>query len=82
MSKTPPKTAPTTDAAKPTTTPQKTSPRVGDGRAALLIGAVVAIFVAALAGSGFLGWQLWQERQVDAGRLSKPSKPPSRTRRC
>lgn len=31
----------------------------------LLIGSAIAIFVAALAGSGFLGWQLWQERQVD-----------------
>ena len=31
----------------------------------LRVGAVVAIFIAALAGSGFLGWQLWQERQVE-----------------
>lgn len=31
----------------------------------VLIGSAIAIFIAALAGSGFLGWQLWQERQVD-----------------
>ena len=31
----------------------------------LRIGAVVAIFIAALASSGFLGWQLWQEKQVE-----------------
>jgi Mce-associated membrane protein len=31
----------------------------------VLIGSVIAIFIAALAGSGVLGWQLWQERQID-----------------
>jgi Mce-associated membrane protein len=31
----------------------------------VLISSAIAIFIAALAGSGFLGWQLWQERQVD-----------------
>ncbi len=38
----------------------------------MLIGSAIAIFIAALAGSGFLGWQLWQERQVDqAGRAAQ-----------
>jgi len=31
----------------------------------LRIGAVLTIFIAALASSGFLGWQLWQEKQVE-----------------
>lgn len=31
----------------------------------LLIGGLLTVFVAALASSGFIGWQLWQERQVD-----------------
>lgn len=31
----------------------------------LRVGAVVLIFVAALGSSGFLGWQLWQQRQID-----------------
>lgn len=37
----------------------------GRWRRRLQIGATVTIFVAALAGSGILGWQLWQERQVE-----------------
>lgn len=36
------------------------------------VGAVVAVFVAALAGSGFLGWKLWQQHQVsEAGRQAQ-----------
>ena len=31
----------------------------------LRIGAVVVIFVAALATSGYLGWQLWQDKQIE-----------------
>ena len=31
----------------------------------LRIGAGLTIFIAALASSGFLGWQLWQEKQVE-----------------
>jgi len=31
----------------------------------LRVGAVVLVFVAALGGSGFLGWQLWQQREVE-----------------
>ncbi|MDF3337837.1 DUF3329 domain-containing protein [Mycolicibacterium septicum] len=33
-------------------------------RRRVLVGAVVAVFVAALALSGFLGWQVWQTHQV------------------
>ncbi|KWX67900.1 hypothetical protein [Mycobacterium sp. NAZ190054] len=40
-------------------------PRVAkDRRGRLLWGAVAATFVVLLAAVGFLGWQLWQERQV------------------
>jgi Mce-associated membrane protein len=31
----------------------------------VLIGTAVAVFVAALAASGFFGWQLWQDKQVE-----------------
>ncbi|MBY0288711.1 MAG: tetratricopeptide repeat protein [Mycobacteriaceae bacterium] len=31
----------------------------------LRIGAVVMIFIAALATSGYLGWQLWQDKQIE-----------------
>lgn len=31
----------------------------------LRIGGLLAIFIAALASSGFLGWQLWQEKQIE-----------------
>ncbi|MGZ5422889.1 MAG: hypothetical protein ACXWDF_12020 [Aeromicrobium sp.] len=31
----------------------------------VLISSAIVIFIAALAGSGLLGWQLWQQRQVD-----------------
>ena len=31
----------------------------------LRIGAVVVIFIAALATSGYLGWQLWQDKQIE-----------------
>ncbi|OMC00217.1 hypothetical protein A5733_04420 [Mycobacterium sp. NS-7484] len=47
------------DAAKPS---DAAKPR-GWGRR-VLIGAGVVVFVAALALSGFLGWQLWQTKQV------------------
>ncbi|MCT7658437.1 tetratricopeptide repeat protein [Mycobacterium deserti] len=35
------------------------------GRRRLRLGAAAAIVIVGLAGSGFLGWQLWQERQID-----------------
>src|SRR5215468_7430558 len=31
----------------------------------LRVGAIVLVFVAALGSSGFLGWQLWQQRQIE-----------------
>jgi len=31
----------------------------------LRIGGISTVFIAALASSGFLGWQLWQEKQLD-----------------
>ena len=31
----------------------------------LRIGGILTVFIAALASSGFLGWQLWQEKQLD-----------------
>ncbi|MGV0740958.1 DUF3329 domain-containing protein [Mycolicibacterium sp. XJ870] len=38
----------------------------------VLIGAVAALVVAALAATGFLGWQFWQHRQVEsAGQAAK-----------
>lgn len=55
------------------TAPDDTGNDVGDSEPAtdprwgrrLLIGAVVVIFVAALATSGYLGWQLWQGQQIE-----------------
>ncbi|QZH62806.1 DUF3329 domain-containing protein [Mycolicibacterium farcinogenes] len=43
--------------------PEAQAEKTGWGRR-VLIGAVVAVFVAALALSGFLGWQVWQGHQV------------------
>ncbi|MDH6199021.1 Mce-associated membrane protein [Mycobacterium frederiksbergense] len=41
-------------------------------RRRVLVGAVVAVFVAALALSGFLGWKVWQNHQVaQAGRQAQ-----------
>lgn len=73
--------ADTADELKPTetgeaaddTAPDDTGNDVGDSEPAtdpcwgrrLLIGAVVVIFVAALATSGYLGWQLWQGQQIE-----------------
>ena len=31
----------------------------------VVLGAAIALFVAALAASGFFGWQVWQERQIE-----------------
>ncbi|CDP85332.1 Mce associated membrane protein [Mycolicibacterium farcinogenes] len=52
-----------TDESEAHSGPEAQAEKTGWGRR-VLIGAVVAVFVAALALSGFLGWQVWQGHQV------------------
>ncbi|WP_110797588.1 DUF3329 domain-containing protein [Mycolicibacterium setense] len=51
------------DVKEPAADPEAETEKPG-WRRRVLVGAVIAVFLAALGASGFLGWQTWQAKQV------------------
>lgn len=61
------------DVKEPAADPEAETEKPG-WRRRVLVGAVIAVFLAALGASGFLGWQSWQAKQVaQAGKQAQDS---------